>query len=248
MKQQHLNILILIVLFPLVSLAQKDITTVGFQIKPLFSSSFFGTGPQSLSDSSFNYTLKPGSGYAAGMIIRKGFTPSLSLEFGLNYVVRNIALTANDGNQEVGNRLRIVGYEVPITQLIFIRLSQQIYMNAGAGFCLNIFPSDVYKRDTSLYVYGGRSHIFTPSLLANIGVEYRTPKSGYFYLGASLNRPFSEIYGISLSYMKNGLPLNSVLGKMNGSYVSVDLKYFFHEDPEKKKARKAKQKGEPVAK
>ncbi|HPH81474.1 MAG TPA: hypothetical protein PL185_02820 [Flavobacteriales bacterium] len=229
--------------------AQDKIKTVGFQIKPLFFSSFFGTGPQSLSDSSYSYTLKPSSGYAAGMVIRQGYTPTLSIEFGINYVVRNVSITASHASQTASNSLRIIGYEIPFSQLIFIRLGEHTFMNAGAGICLNIFPSDVIKRDSTFAAYGGRKHSFVPSLLANIGVEYRTPKSGYFYFGASLNRPFGPIYNVAIDYIQNGIVQNSTLGSLNGSYLSADFKYFFPEDPEKKKVRKAKRKKEePVVK
>jgi len=225
--------------------AQKDITTVGFQIKPTFTSSFIGTGPQNISDSSFNYSIKPGSGYVAGMIIRKGYTPSLSIEFGLNYAVRNTNISASNETASADNKLRIIGYEIPFSQLIFIRLSNNIYMNAGAGACLNMFPSDVFKRDTTFSVYGSRSFLFNPSLLANIGFEFRTNKSGYFYLGASLNRPFSEIYQFKFNYLNQGILQNDAYGNLNGAYLALDFKYFFHEDPEKKKKRLEKKQINP---
>ncbi len=235
MSRQFL--ILISVLLSSMAWAQKDITTVGFQIKPTFTSSFIGTGEQTISDSSFNYSIKPGSGYVAGMIIRKGYTPSLSIEFGLNYTVRNTSIFASNGLASESNKLRIVGYEIPFSQLIFIRLSNSIFMNAGAGACLNMFPSDVFKRDTTFSVYGSRSFLFNPSLLANIGFEFRTNKSGYFYLGASLNRPFSEIYQFKFNYLNQGILQNAALGKLNGAYIALDFKYFFHEDPEKKKKR-----------
>ncbi|MEX1187871.1 MAG: hypothetical protein WED33_01340 [Bacteroidia bacterium] len=218
--------------------AQERVITVGVQIKPLFSSKFFGTGPQSLIDSGFTYTIRPASGYAFGMVVRRGFTPTLSLEFGLNYIVRNYEVGASDGVVSNSERMRIVGYEIPFSQLIFIRLSEKIYMNASAGLCLNMFPSDVYEESDNFLAFAGRNNIFLPSLLANLGFEYRTKDKGYFYLGASLNRPFQPFYGYSIDYIRNNVILNSALTQLNGTYLSVDLKYFFHEDPEKRKKGK----------
>jgi hypothetical protein len=225
--------------------AQKDITTVGFQLKPTFTSSFIGTGPQTIIDSSFNYSIKPRSGYVAGMIIRKGYTPSLSIEFGLNYAVRNTSISASNGIESADDKLKIVSYEIPFSQLIFIRLSNTIFMNAGAGACLNMFPSDVFKRDSTFSTYGSRSMLFNPSLLANIGFEFRTNESGYFYFGASLNRPFSEIYQFKFNYLNQGILQNAAYGNLNGAYIALDFKYFFHEDPEKKKKRLEKKQNNP---
>ena len=218
--------------------AQERVSTVGVQLKPLFSSKFFGTGPQTITDSSFTYGINPGPGYALGMVIRRGFTPTLSLEFGLNYVVRNYDINASDGIETGSERMKIVGYEIPISQLVFIRLYEKIYMNASAGFCINMFPSDVYEERDNFFAFAGRNNIFTQSLLANLGFEYRTEDKGYFYIGTSLNRQFNPIFGYSIDYVRNNTSVNSILTDINGTYLSIDLKYFFHEDPEKKGKKK----------
>lgn len=220
------------------SKAQERVSTVGVQLKPLFSSKFFGTGPQTITDSSFSYGLRPGPGYVMGMVIRKGYTPTLSLEFGLNYIVRNYDINASDGVETGSERMKIVGYELPISQLVFIRLSEKIYMNASAGFCINMFPSDVYEEQDNFFAFAGRNNIFTPSLLANLGFEYRTDDKGYFYIGTSLNRQFNPIFGYSIDYVRNNTSVNSIITEINGTYLSLDFKYFFHEDPEKKGKKK----------
>lgn len=218
--------------------SQERVTTVGFQVKPIFSSRFFGTGPQTLRDSGYSYEVDPSFGYAVGMVIRRGFTPTLSLEFGLNYTRRDYNISATNGIVSDTERMKVVGYEIPISQLIFIRLSEKIYMNASAGACVNMFPSDVFQEADNFLAYAGRKNIFIPSLLANLGFEYRTEDSGYFYIGASLNRPFQPIFGFSIDYLQDDVVLNSAISDLNGTYLSVDFKYFFKEDPEKKGNRR----------
>lgn len=238
MKKAVLFVILLALVAQLNS--QERVITVGVQVKPLFSSKFFGTGPITLNDNSYEYYIKPKSGYAIGMVVRRGFTPSLSLEFGLNYTVRKFQVGASNGINNAEADLRIVGYEIPISQLIFIRLSEKIYMNAAGGLCINMFPTDVYKDQETFLVYAGKNNLLQPSLIANIGFEYRTNKDGYFYLGASLNRPFSTIYEYRVDYLNGKDVLNSASTRLNGNYLSVDFKYFFHEDPEKKRKSKSR--------
>jgi hypothetical protein len=224
---------------PLLKLqGQERVWTVGGQIKPIFSSRLFGTGPQTLADSSFIYTLRPRGGYSAGMVVRRGYTRTLSLEFGINFSARNYQVSTNGGPISAATRFRIVGYEIPFSQLVFIRLSERIYMNASGGIGLNMFPSDIVKEELPLLVYAGRELIFHPGLLANIGFEYRSKKSGYFYIGSSLNRPFNQIYTLAAQYQVNKAAVSSVLTSFRGSYLTLDLRYFFHEDPEKKVRKK----------
>jgi hypothetical protein len=221
--------------------AQEKTSTVGLQFKPIYSSPFFGTGPINLVDSGFSHEIKPGRGFSGGMVIRKGYKKNLSIEYGINYVVRNYNLKIESAsNTKVEDKFKIVGYEIPFSQLIFIRLNEKLFMNAAVGICINMFPSDIARGNDNYGIVAGRSLLFNPSLLANLGVEYRTTKSGYFYIGTTLNRPFKEIYSFSIDYYKNNNIINNVSGKLNGAYLTFDLKYFFHEDPEKKAKRKNK--------
>jgi len=228
--------------------SQENVTTFGIQFKPIFSSALFGTGTETINEPGFTYNLSPGRGFSGGMVIRKGFTKSLSLEFGINFTQRNYNTDALYGAASHPTSFRIVGYEIPLSQLVFIRLGENMWMNASAGFCLNMFPSDIEKVDTGIVVFGGRYSVLNPSLLANIGFEYRTDKSGYFYLGASLNRPFQPIYRAALQSVQNNDLLNIVVTDLRGSYLTIDFRYFFHEDPQRKKPKPKKKKKEPQSK
>jgi len=219
--------------------AQEKTTKIGIQIKPVFASKFFGTGPQSISDSSYVYTISQGPAFSAGLMIRKGYTKTLSLEFGINYVRRSYNIAATGSLGPAKTDLKIIGYEIPVSQLVFIRLSKNIFMNASGGFCINMFPTDVIKLNSDIAVYAGRRLVFNPSLIANIGFEYRTEKKGYFYIGSSLNRPFSSIYFMTIDYLNSsGNVLNNIQTELKGTYLTVDFRYFFHENPDKKKRKK----------
>lgn len=224
------------------AMAQEKVSTVGFQLKPVFTSTLLGTGMETFSDSGFTYSVGQKTGFAAGMIIRRGYTKNLSLEFGINYCRRNIHIESEYGSEQSRSDMRIIGYEIPVSQLVFVRLSKHLYMNVSAGLCLNMFPSDVQSVNERIYAIAGRKLILNPSLLANLGFEYRTEKRGYFYMGASFNRPFSPIYDVAIDYYQNKTIVNSVVHSMNGAYLTVDFRYFFHEDPEKRKARSASSK------
>lgn len=224
-------------LFTSEGFSQEKVTTVGIQVKPIFTSKFFGTGPEEISQNGFNYTISQNTGFSGGLVIRKGYTKTLSIEFGINYSRRKITMESLYNGQSSVAQMRIVGYEIPVSQLVFIRLSEKIYMNVSAGLCINMFPSDVQSTNEVLYAIGGRKLIFNPSLIANVGFEYRTKDKGFFYLGTSLNRPFSPIYGLGIDYVINNNIVNSAITNLQGTYLTIDFRYFFHEDPERKKAK-----------
>ena len=58
--------------------AQEKVTTVGFQIKPIFASKFFGTGTQDISLNDFNYKISQNTGFSGGLVIRKGYTKTIA--------------------------------------------------------------------------------------------------------------------------------------------------------------------------
>lgn len=226
--------------------AQNKVTTVGIQLKPLFGATLFGTGPMEINDAGFTYTFRQNTGFAGGMIIRKGFEKNVSLEFGLTYCRRNFNLTSQYNDTSSSLQFKIIGYEIPVSGLFFVRLSEHWFMNVSGGLCINIFPSDVQKANELLLVYAGRPSGINPSLIANVGAEYRSNKSGYFYVGCSLNRPFSPIYKSVIDYVINNQVVHNAFADLRGAYLTLDFRYFFHEDPERKKAKLPSEKRKKV--
>jgi hypothetical protein len=170
-------------------------------------------------------------------------TKNLSLESGINYLTRKFELTINDQdlNFNETSNFKLVNYEIPVSLLVYIRLTEFIYMNVSGGFSLDIYPSDLYTYSSNFQNDVLMYNWIRPSLIANIGWEYRTEKSGYFYLGASYHRPFSHMAKEIIWYNGNKRDERVELN-LSGNYITIDFRYFFHEDPEKKmkKVKKSK--------
>lgn len=224
--------------------AQEKVTTFGIQFKPIIPSNFFGSGPESLSNGEFTADFKPSFGYNFGMVIRQGLTKRLSMETGINMVQRNYHVGFNhpvlDGTEIM--KFRLVGYEIPIQALVYVRLGKQLWMNASGGFSFDMYPSNV-KVNSGLFVdtlsvdfdlFTMRRNWIQFALLANYGFEWRTENSGYFYLGASFHRPFTDIGYTAAKVTIDNDPSTLYYG-LSGSYLTFDLRYFFHEDPQRKK-------------
>lgn len=216
---------------------QKNVMTVGIQYKPIFPVNFLGSGK--LSDTYDGVTVENGltSGYSAGMIIRKGFSDLISLETGINYVRRNYSLVFTEGSFRGESRYRVVSYEIPLLFMVYTQLFEKIYMNGSLGPSLTMYPSSLITYDPDYFrQLALRNQIFNPAINANIGWEYRTEKSGYFYIGASFQRPFEYIFTSLDSYKRNGKEF-TIARRLSGTYLTLDLRYFFHEDPVKKSKR-----------
>ncbi len=220
--------------------AQEKVITAGIQFKPIFSSKFFNTGSVDAASQNVQFSITPESGYCIGMVIRKGITNTISLESGINYVKRNFSLDITDSDSafKTNSEFGMVGYEIPVQGLVFIQLSDQIYMDVALGVSLDFYPSDLSTRGDNYLHYSARHSWFSPALLANLGWEYRTEKSGYFYLGASYHRPFSITYTSIIQYQNREKPYPEGRMDLQGNYLTIDLRYFFHSDPERRKKKK----------
>src|SRR5688572_11904537 len=138
-------IAVLFVLAAIRASAQERVVTAGIQFKPIFSSKFFNTGPEEMTVDGVEFTLKPQSGYCIGMVIRRGFTNTISIESGINYVKRNYAISIDDPDSSVvsNSDFSIISYEIPFQGLIFIQLSDEIFMDVALGASFDFYPSDV---------------------------------------------------------------------------------------------------------
>jgi len=218
-------------------LAQQGVTTFGFQVKPVFPISYFDP-VVNLERPQLTGKIELTGGFAFGMSVRVGVTKAISLETGLGQIKRRYSFsTANDtsGYAESGE-VRYIGYELPITALVYIRLGERSYMNTSLGLAADFYPSDVQQdiEESSIYIY--RQNWAQLAVLGNIGVEYRTYKSGIFYLGATFHRPFNTMAVADLTWFDvnpNAVVPYTMRAALNGSYLTMDLRYYFHEDPER---------------
>lgn len=213
--------------------AQKSLTTVGIQYKPIFPIDFLGTGPLTNDLNGVQFKNQLTSGFSFGLIIRHQFTNVIAVEGGINYVKRKFDLSFTDGDFEGNSQFRIIGYEIPLTAMFFTRVSEDIYVNGALGPACDMFASSILTYDDYFTHVASRKQVFNPAINGNVGIEYRTKKSGILYLGVSYHRPFSYIYVDKARYTYRGKDVGAV-NFIVGSYLTIDLRYYFHEDKKKK--------------
>ena len=103
---------------------------------------------------------------------------------------------------------------------------------------MTLFPSDVRvvepipgRIGESFKQEGAYKSKLQGAFLANFGFEYRTKNSGYFYLGTSYHLPFAPIMDFAMVYdYQGGKKLQ--IDHVQGSYLTLDLRYFFNEKKE----------------
>ena len=223
--------------------SQHRVTTFGIQVKPIIPSTLLGTGLQESVGETNTYEMQQRVGYSFGGVMRKGFTPWLSIETGISYVRRNFEARAINVSPVLSDtsRFRIIGYEIPVSGLVFVRLSRNVFMDGALGLALDMFPSDVQSngKNSVFYQRSFRNSWSTSKevmpwlnlgLMANVGFEYRTKSSGYFYVGGSYHLPFKSSYNSFFIYDYNGVVEEGFM-QLSGNYLTLDLKYFFHEEP-----------------
>jgi hypothetical protein len=217
--------------------AQKNVTTVGLQYKPIFPVSFVGTGVQTNDVDNIHFETGLSSGFSAGMVIRHCFSDLVALEGGINYVKRKYSQSVTEGSFKDQLNFQIIGYEIPVSAVIFARLGEKLFANGSLGPSCDMFPTSIVTYDNYISHVSFRNHIFNLALNGNVGFEYRTEKSGNLYLGVSYHRPFEFIYFDKLKYTNYGRE-TTIANFLVGNYLTIDFRYFFHEDPIKKGSRK----------
>lgn len=223
--------------------AQEKVLTAGVQIRPFFSSKFFKTGPQVKDSSQVTFTVTPKGGYSAGGIIRYGMTGTLSFETGINFIKRphDVSLVKTENGMilnSVNTRFSAISYEVPANLLVFLQLSEKLFMDVALGISLDFYPSNLNTSGNNFNHYSVRKNWMFPAVNASLGYEWRTTKSGYFFFGSSYHNPLNDIFITTLGYYENGIYKTGQQFLLSGNYLSLDFRYFFHQDPLKKTKKK----------
>ncbi len=224
-------------------LAQENVTTVGLQIKPIITTKFINSGLEQSTTDWVQADFQATGGFSMGMVIRKGFTKSISMETGIGYVRRDYQINVLDLDSLSTGEMNysLINYQIPVQGLVYVQLSDRLWMNASAGLGLNFLPSDVKSAEfeyRQLTRRTGRVNWFKPSILANYGFEYRTKKDGYFYFGLSLDRTFTELALAQATIRRENGMERSTTSVYTGAYLTIDFRYFFHEDPDRKRRLK----------
>lgn len=231
---------LLLITFSKVASSQERVTTFGLQLKPIIPIQLFNAGKLEKTVNNIEYINNPKTGLSFGMVIRKGFTKSLSIETGINFLRRNYDLSINDADSSFKSEssFRLVTYEIPVLGLVYVQLNRNMFMNVAGGVSFDIYPTPLFTYDDHFANAVNRTNWLQPSLLANIGWEYRTEQSGFWYLGASLHRPFKNIMTEFVTYKgESGLRREETTFNLTGNYLTIDIRYFFHEEKEKKKKK-----------
>ncbi|MEN8929420.1 MAG: outer membrane beta-barrel protein [Flavobacteriales bacterium] len=239
MKLNLYNLVTAVILMGFLSVNAQKKTTFGLQYKPILPIKALNVSDLVIAENDLDITVSQTLGLNFGAVIRWELVNKLSLETGLNYNRRNFTMDASFKDSVSATiDYSIITYEIPVQALFYVRLSKKWYMNVATGISVNFRASNVGKNSEDenfsqiTYVKN-----FNLAYVANIGVEYRTRKSGAFYLGASLTNPFRPLGEIHAS-SEIEFNFRKVVGDVSGNYISVDLRYFFHDKKEKTKKAK----------
>ncbi len=246
---KSIYIVILSVLFSVYTSAQNNtngkLTTFGLQLSPLLPTRFLEGGDvTSFSDDNLlQTTIGQKAGFSFGMVVRHNFTDLFALETAIKYTIRNYSLSASYDNLlntdflSEQDDFSMVGFEIPVKFLVYVRLSKMLYMNVATGLSIDAFPSDLRTSGQNYKQYVLVSPRFNFGALLDLGIEMRTQKSGYFYLGTSFHRPFADIGESRIVFYNSNGKENDTFTNLNGNYISIDFKYFFNENKKYKKVR-----------
>jgi hypothetical protein len=240
--KKYLLVLFLFLGLHSVTNAQEYLVTFGIQYKPIVPTKFFNAGPvtETVNDT-FQTEIAPKLGHVFGMVIRWGLADWLALETGINHSRRNYNLNNTDLLTEVTDKsdFGLVNYQIPLQALIYVKLGEQFYMNTSFGASADMYVSNLFTKgdDPRFQHWTWRKSWMQGSLLANVGFEFRTKEKGAFYIGASLNRPFSNITRTKIVYDRDLQERFEVDTELNGNYLTLDIRYFFHEELRKVKKK-----------
>jgi hypothetical protein len=205
------------------------------QTKVILPSDFLGPVKTSLSNEGFNSNLTQKIGFSYGALIRADYTKNITVECGINYIQRQFGAEMNYTDSVVNindtNNLTFINYELPITGIVKIQLSKNIYSLVGLGPSFTFKPTNVALIDLPggkhLFYHSGSVKKFGVDLNAQAGFELRTKKSGYFYIGGGVKVPTAYLFNWGGKYGQQGSSESLIdFEKVNGAFLSIDLRYY----------------------
>lgn len=216
--------------------SQTSKTIVGISYAPIIPNKLVGHYQENFDKPPiFKSSMNQKIGYSFGLKIRHDIN-KLSFETGIKFFNRNYDLNYHqtDKNITSSNQVSIINYHIPISGLVFIQLSDQLFMNVTTGINFEFYPSNVFTSNQinfnqTFKFKGAKNNWILPGAHFNLGWEYRTSKIGYFYCGFSYQQSFLNIMNISMSWNENNQKIESTKG-IKGSFLTFEMIYYFRKN------------------
>ncbi len=229
--------LLTMTLLPFLGNSQKieHSTRFGVQYRPILAAPLLDTGPVGSGNEEFNVTLTPELGHDFGVVLRWGIGEHFAVETGIDQIRRNFTIRVKDRKRDHQEEFRfnMLAYQLPLRGLLYVQIGKRLYANVAAGAVGDIFPTDWSVSEGNSSQYTQRFNWLLGGFTANLGFEYRTDKSGAFYLGGTYHRPITNspnfgpnIAAMEVSYRRDQRLYQETL-TVPGNYITLDLKYFF---------------------
>lgn len=245
---------------PQTEVPRKNFVSFGIEVSPIIPTTLFNNAGTSITNEAENirFSLKPMVSYRFGGALRfdifnfkkMRLGNMFTLNTGIFYTQRAFRVGVDDVSNPVADsslisdRFRFVSYEIPLMLQLHLQASNRIWVNFAVGTGFEFFPSQVYTRDgengkEGYYLqYTARKFLLLAPIKASFGVEYRTEKSGYFGIGASISRPMPYMADTFFEYWKGNsdnsgahqvTPFGNIDTPMQvqGMFLSVDFRYYF---------------------
>lgn len=223
---------ILFLILSIFSFSQDRKTAFGLQFKPLTEGGFIGSSQLNLKNEVFQSVFNQKQGRSFGAILRFPIWKNLYIETGLAQIKRNYTVNYKtlDSNFIASKDLSFISHDIPVNALVFIKITDQFYINTALGISLVHNPSNVASQikygDRVLFKAEGRKRSsFAVEFNVNAGVEYRNTKYGNFYIGANGRIPLKPIFDVATMYQNNNIK-ELLYGSLTGTYVALDFRYF----------------------
>lgn len=214
------------------SYSQKNKSHFGFHYNPIIPNRFIGYYEQNFDSLPlFKSVVKQKFGHNFGMVVRHGISKNISIETGINFTNRNYSLNfeVEDSGFYGTNSLNLINYNIPITGLVFIQLSEEMFMNVSTGLNFEFYPSNIstsYVIDINnrFRQEARKTGWLQFAVKSNIGFEHRS-KKGIFYFGGTYVLPLKPILSFAMVWDNYNDQIYSI-DSIDGTYLSIDIKYF----------------------
>ncbi|MDD3876438.1 MAG: hypothetical protein PHT69_07435 [Bacteroidales bacterium] len=207
---------------------KKEKSAFGFQIKPIIPSGVFRIVTSEILQDNVLFKVEPQTGYSLGATIRFGISRRFAVQTDINYIKRNFTFSVTDSSFYSEIDLRIVSYEIPILATHFVRLSQNLYMGQTLGLSFQFLPTNLYSKNEYINQLSLKRWFMSTSFVANVGFEWRTENSGYFYIGPTYHMYFNHMFNTKIEY-KNALQeTKTAYTKLEGNYFGIIGRYVFN--------------------
>lgn len=205
---------------------RREIIKFGVGVKTLMTSDLLSVGEATFINEGVSFSYAPKLSFALDAVVRIKLKGRFSIQTGLTTLRRSYDFQIASDSLSHGDFIRQTGYQIPLTALLQVPISDRAKVGIEAGYVQDAFTTNIAKGNDSFLTYIFVNGRFKPALRTSAVFSQGLKDGSAIEFGFAYHRMLGRLGTIIMDYDPGSVQVTG-RGDLSGHFFSLNIAFFF---------------------